>query len=64
MKVKRIHSCLWCGIRSAAARSAFCAVDIKRGGVKLVDQRHRTHLFQWTKLVEGFNGISIMEIFS
>lgn len=54
MKVRRIKSCLLCGIRVGAVQSAFCYRDAKRLSVKLVWARHHTHYFQWSKLIDGY----------
>lgn len=59
MKSKRIHACLWCGLRSGAVKSAFCRVDAKRLNAPLMPWRKVTHYFQWTKMVEGWCGEGI-----
>jgi len=51
MKVKRVAQCLMCGIRIAAAKSAFCRVDCKRHNVKLMLPKLKPHRWVWARQV-------------
>jgi len=63
MKVKRVYSCLFCGIRAGATRSAFCHIDAKAQDIKLAPIRlHGTHMFQWAKIIDGLYGKSMSGI--
>lgn len=63
MNVKRINSCVICGIRVGAAQSVFCYRDAERLGIKLVLVGHRPHLFVWVKQATGiFYGRSVTDI--
>jgi hypothetical protein len=63
IKSRVIYCCIWCGLRPGLAKSAFCARDVKRFGIKLVDERHRTHLFQRARQVTNWYGHSLLEKF-